>query len=168
MKLSTRGQKWLKVVHLVCAIAWIGSAIVMNALRHLVATDNAEAMYYVAVVLEAVDMQILVPGAVACLLTGVAYGLLTGWGFFKHRWIVVKWILTVFMILFGTFYMGPRVKDNVVVGEQLMEGSGEAAAYWSNVTDCAWSGGLQIVLLTLIVIISVFKPWKKSRARGTC
>lgn len=157
-KLSARGQKILKIAHLVCAIAWIGSAIVMNVLRHLVDADSAEAMYYVAVVLEAVDMDILVPGAVICLLTGIVYGLFTAWGFFKHRWLTVKWILTVFMILFGTFYMGPRVKDNVTLAAGIMSGDGDIAAYWSNVTDCEWSGALQIVLLAAVVVISVFKP----------
>ena len=35
-KLSTKGMKALKVIHLVCAIAWFGSAITMNLLRHLI------------------------------------------------------------------------------------------------------------------------------------
>lgn len=166
MKLSTRGQKILKIIHLVCAIAWIGSAIVMNMLRHLVDVDSNEAMYYVAVVLDAVDMDILVPGAILCLLTGVVYGLFTPWGFFKHRWIVVKWILTIFMILFGTFYMGPRVSDNVVIASELVSGVGDAASYWRNVADCAWSGALQILLLAVIVVVSVFKPWKKRKPAG--
>lgn len=163
MKLSPRGQKILKIAHLACAIAWIGAAIVMNTLRHLVVVDSPEAMYYVAVVLEAVDMDILVPGAILCLLTGIIYGAFTNWGFFRHRWIIVKWVLTVFMILFGTFYMGPRVKDNVTVGRELMSGSGDASAYWSNVADSTWSGAVQIILLAAVVVISVFKPWKKAR-----
>lgn len=163
MKLSAKGQKVLKIVHLVCAIAWIGSAIVMNTLRHLVPVDSVEGMYYVAAVLEAVDMDILVPGAVLCLLTGVVYGLFTNWGFFKHRWLIVKWVLTVFIIVFGTFYMGPRVKENVVVGAALMSGSGDVAAYWENVAASTWSGALQLVLLAVVVVVSVFKPWKKGR-----
>lgn len=163
MRLTVRGQKILKIVHLACAIAWIGSAIVMNTLRHLVPMDSSEAMYYVAVVLEAVDMDILVPGAILCFLTGIAYGWLTPWGFVKHRWVAVKWTLTVFAILFGTFYMGPRVKDNVVVGRELMAGTGDTAAYWANVADSAWSGALQLVILAVVVIVSVFKPWKKKR-----
>lgn len=154
----------MKIVHLVCAIAWIGSAIVMNTLRHLVDVGDAEAMYYVALVLEAIDMDILVPGAIVCLLTGIIYGLLTPWGFFKHRWLAAKWVLTIVSILFGTFYMGPRVKDNVLVASRLLSGSGDEAAYWQNVADSAWSGALQLVMLTIIVVISVFKPWKKGRS----
>ena len=114
--LNTNGLRALKVVHLICAIIWIGSAIVMNLLRLLVNVDNAAGMYYMAEILEAIDMQILVPGAVGCLLTGIVYGFFTKWGFFKHRWITVKWILTIFMISVGTFCMGPLIEENVVIG----------------------------------------------------
>ena len=107
-------MKALKVVHIVCAIVWFGSAVSMNLLRHLVGNLDAAGMYWMAEILEAIDMKILVPGAVGCLLTGIVYGLFTTWGFFKHRWLTVKWVLTLFMILFGTFYMGPLVKENVV------------------------------------------------------
>lgn len=163
MKLSANGQKILKVVHLVSAIAWIGSAIVMNLLRHLVEVESPEAMYYVAAVLEAIDMDILVPAAILCLITGLIYGLFTPWGFFKHGWLVFKWVFTVLMILFGTFYMGPRVSDNVAVATELLSGGGEEAAYLRNVADCAWSGAVQIFLLGVIVVVSVFKPRKKGK-----
>ncbi|MGN0214103.1 MAG: hypothetical protein ACI4AH_04760 [Muribaculaceae bacterium] len=163
MKLSANGMKTLKVVHLVCAIAWFGSAISMNLLRHLVDVNTSSGMYWMAEILEAIDMKILVPGAIGCLLTGIVYGTFTGWGFFKHRWLVVKWVLTLFMILFGTFYMGPLVKANVVIGKAILEGGGDVAQYWHNVSANAYAGMLQIVLLTIVTIISVYKPWKKTR-----
>ncbi len=122
-KLSAKGMKALKVVHLLCAIAWFGSAISMNLLRHLVVVKDAAGMYWMAEILEAIDMKILVPGAVGCLLTGIVYGIFTNWGFFKHRWLTVKWVLTLFMILFGTFYMGPLVKENVLIGKAIIEGT---------------------------------------------
>ena len=160
-KLSTKGMKALKVIHLVCAIAWFGSAISMNLLRHLVVVKDAAGMYWMAEILEAIDMKILVPGAVGCLLTGIVYGIFTNWGFFKHRWLTVKWVLTLFMILFGTFYMGPLVKENVLIGKAIIEGNGDVAQYWKNVTANAYAGLLQIVLLTVVTIVSVYKPWKR-------
>lgn len=159
--LNTTGLKTLKVVHLVCAIIWIGSAIVMNLLRLLVNVSDAAGMYYMAEILEAIDIQILVPGAVGCLLTGIVYGCFTKWGFFKHRWLTVKWILTIFMILVGTFCMGPLIKENVVIGKALMNGGGDAILYADNVTANAWLGAMQLILLIFVVIISVWKPWKK-------
>ena len=73
-KLSAKGMKALKVVHLICAIAWFGSAISMNLLRQLVEVEDAAGMYWMAEILEAIDMKILVPGAIGCLLTVIVYG----------------------------------------------------------------------------------------------
>ena len=166
MKLSAKGMKALKVVHLVCAIAWFGSAISMNLLRHLVDVNDAVGMYWMAEILEAIDMQILVPGAVGCLVTGIVYGIFTNWGFFKHKWLVLKWVLTIFMILFGTFYMGPLVKENVIIGKAVMEGGGDTALYWHNVSANAVAGLLQLILLTVVTVVSVYKPWKRSDKRS--
>lgn len=163
MKLKANGMKALKVVHLICAIAWFGSAISMNLLRHLVDVNTSSGMYWMAEILEAIDMKILVPGAIGCLLTGIVYCVFTNWGFFKHRWLVVKLVLTMFMILFGTFYMGPLVKANVLIGKSIMEGCGGMEQYWQNVNANAYAGLLQIVLLTIVTIISVYKPWKSRR-----
>ena len=163
--LSVKEMKALKVIHLICAIAWFGSAISMNLLRHLVAVEDAAGMYWMAEILEAIDMKILVPGAVGCLVTGIIYGAFAHWGFFKHRWLTVKWVLTIFMILFGTFYMGPLVKENVVTGKAIMEGGGDVLRYWRNVTANAYAGLLQIILLTIVTVISVYKPWKKKQGQ---
>ena len=160
-QLSAKGMKALKVVHLVCVIVWFGSAISMNLLRLLVEADDPAGMYWMAEILEAIDMQILVPGAIGCLFTGLVYGVCSHWGFFKHRWLTVKWILTLFMILFGTFYMGPMVKENVQIGKAILEGNGDAVQYASNVTANAYAGLLQLMLLTIVTIVSVYKPWKK-------
>lgn len=157
-------MKTLKVVHIICAILWFGSALVMNLLRHLVAVHDAAGMYWMARILEAIDMRILVPGAVGCLLTGVIYGAFTSWGFFRHRWLTVKWALTLIMMIFGTFYMGPLVKGNVVIGKAILDGAPSTAQYWQNVDANAYAGLLQLVLLTIVTIISVFKPQKKKQA----
>lgn len=163
MRLSTKGQKALKTMHLVFVTIWFGSAVVMNLLRHLVEVKDAAGLYHVAYVLEAIDMKILVPGAIGCLLTGIAYGLFTNWGFFKHRWLAVKWALTVFMIAFGTFYMGPLVKENVIIGRAILDGTGDASRYWTNVEDSMYGGLLQLMLLVAVFVISVYKPWKKKK-----
>ena len=70
------------------------------------------------------------------------------------------------MILFGTFYMGPLVKENVVIGKAIMAGSGNVEQYWQNVAGNAWAGLLQLALLTFVTVISVYKPWKRAPKRG--
>lgn len=168
MKLSPKGMKALKVVHIISAVVWFGSAVSMNLLRHFAGNLDAAGMYWMAEILEAIDMKILVPGAIGCLLTGIVYGIFTKWGFFKYRWVAVKWVLTLFMILFGTFYMRPMVKENVIIGKAIMSGYGDAGQYWQNVADNAVAGLLQLVLLTAVTVISVYKPWKRHERQGWC
>ena len=163
MKLSSKGQKILKIAHLTSVVAWVGSAIVMNAIRHLISIGDNAGMFYMADFLEAVDMKILVPGAMACLLTGVVYSVFTPWGFFKYKWITAKWVLTILMIALGSFFMGPLIKENVSIGYDLMAGSDHAIAdnYWQNLAVSEKWGALQLCLLAFTIIISVFKPWKQ-------
>ena len=73
-QLSAKGMKALNVVHLVCVIVWFGSAISMNLLSLLVEADDPAGMYWMAEILEAIDMQILVPGTIGFLFTGLVYG----------------------------------------------------------------------------------------------
>jgi hypothetical protein len=56
-----------------------------------------------------IDMFILTLAAILTLLTGLIYSQFTKWGFFRHGWIVYKWIVTLLIIFTGTFYLGPMV-----------------------------------------------------------
>ena len=42
---------------------------------------------------------VIVPLAIASLLTGVVQALATPWGLFRHYWVVIKLFLTVFATL---------------------------------------------------------------------
>ena len=105
--LSPRGLKWLKLFHLFFAIAWIGSIIGMNVLRHTVTPEGAEEMYIVSLCIKILDDILIWVGVTGCLVTGIIYGIWTKWSFFKQRWITAKWILTAIMIISGTFLVGP-------------------------------------------------------------
>jgi hypothetical protein len=50
---------------------------------------------------------VVVPGAFGCLATGSIYSSFSNRGFFKHNWMIFKWVVTVAAILFGTFFLGP-------------------------------------------------------------
>lgn len=156
-KLGTNGMKALKVMHIAFAGLWLGGAASMLLIRSAIVGDAPEALHQLAVSLAIVDDWAIIPGAMGCLFTGLVYGIWSKWGFFKQRWLTVKWVLTIFMILFGTFYMGPRVKANV-------ENFNDAIAYFQNLAENFVAGLLQITLLLLVIIISVCKPWKKTKS----
>jgi hypothetical protein len=83
------------LVHLVCAVGWIGASIAYLVLG-LVAARSSDPDTYAALwtAMELIGWRALVPLAIGTLLTGVALGLVTAWGLFQHYWVVVSLVVT--------------------------------------------------------------------------
>lgn len=165
-KLTPKGLRWLKGFHLLAASCWIGGALALLTLYFLKSgiSDGGE-LYGVNRSIHHVDMNIVVlPGAVGSLLTGLVYSLFSHWGFFRHRWITVKWVATVAAIVFGTFWLGPWETAMMEISGKLGISALQDPAYLrSQYLNLAF-GGLQTATLIVLVFISIFKPWKKGAA----
>jgi hypothetical protein len=105
-KLGSRGQRWLKCFHVLSAGIWVGCAVTLTIKQFFVAPKNGSELYGVVATLDFIDLFVLVPGAIGTLITALIYSLWTKWGWFKHNWIIVKWIICLFGIIFGTFWLG--------------------------------------------------------------
>lgn len=164
-KLGKHGMKLLKILHLLAASCWIGGALALAVINRLNAAAANDGMIYgLNTAGHTIDMVVVVAcGAIGCFVTGIIYGLFTGWGFAKHRWVVAKWIITLWGIFFGTFYLG--VWEGLML--EMSQKSGLAA--WDNVVFAStvfkhFTGGLfQLTLLVLAVGLSVYKPWGKTQ-----
>lgn len=168
MRLSASGQKWLKGMHLVAVACWIGGAVALPALYFLKpgATDGG-VLYGMNQAAHHVDNWVVViPGAFGCLLTGLAYSLLTGWGFIRHGWVILKWVTTLSAIIFGTFCLGPWEQAMVEISGRLGMGAVTDAAYlYNEQMNFTW-GCVQVAVLLATVFISIFKPWKNLRKKS--
>jgi len=112
-----------------------------------------------------VDMAVVViPGAFGCLITGLIYSIFSNWGFFKHRWIVFKWIVTIAAIIVGTVWLGPWESTMMKISGRLGIGALNNQTYLYTQRMNLIFGGLQCLLLMVTVFVSVFKPWKKKKA----
>ena len=107
-----------------------------------------------------VDEFFLIPGGIGIVVTAIIYGMFTGWGFFKQRWLAVKWVLTILLVIIGAGYMGVTIKENVVYAQTLLSENISMDVYWANVYNVAVAGIIQLIGFVYIVAISVFKPWK--------
>jgi hypothetical protein len=99
-------------------------------------------------------------GAIGCLLTGLLYSLFTGWGFFRHRWLLVKWVITLFCVLSGTFWLGPWETAMLGISRQAGDAALSDAGYISAMYANFWLGIVQVSLIVFAVCISVFRPWR--------
>lgn len=153
MKIKGKALKVLKLLHFVTIFMWIGGAVSMMVIMLSNPVSEPVSMQTRAEMLAAIDGTLVTPGAIATVFVGLLYGIFTGWGFFKHGWIVAKWILTFAMILSGTFAMGPCVHANVSITDLVL--------YEQNVDQTVFWGWIQLALLGITVILSIWKPKAK-------
>lgn len=159
--LNPTGMKWLKTFHILFAILWIGCGVSMNFLRITITPSSPEEKYFLSLSIKLLDDLLIYGGVLGIILTGLIYGIWTKWGFFRQRWLTVKWILTLVMVLIGWIVMGPAVTGNV--HENPAWYLTENEIYCHNLEVSALWGPIQLTLLFIVVLISVFKPWKSRK-----
>ena len=162
-QLSSRGQRWLKGFHVFFSSCWVGAAVCLTTAMFFTKTDDGVELYGQFISLKFIDDYIIIPGAMGCLLTSLIYALFTHWGWFKHRWITIKWIINLGGVVFGTFWLGPWINSlppmikaeglNALVNPDYVH-SQKMLYIW---------GTLQAFTLVFAVFISVLKPWKKKK-----
>lgn len=152
------GLKWLKAAHLLCVCMWVGGALGILFVQHQLRA-GAE-LYGMDLAAKLVDDLVVIPGAMGSLATGLLYSLLTPWGFFKHRWVTVKWAITLYGVLFGTFFLGPWLNSLAPVSKALGAGAIGDYGYMRARDLNAFWGGLQVLTLLFALFISVLKPWR--------
>ncbi|SRR6056297_525283 len=162
-KLPIKGTRWLKTIHLVTVCMWVGGAASLLLIFFLSKPANGDELYGVNLAMKMVDDFAIIPGALGNICVGIIYGIWTKWGFFRHRWITVKWIMTIVQALFGTFFLGPWLNSNVAIAARLRDTAFTDPQFLYNQQMNSIFGIIQLSLLLVMVWISVFKPWKSKR-----
>ena len=52
-----------------------------------------------------------------CELTGLLYSIWTNWGWFKHKWVTVKWAICLYGVVFGTYPLGPWMSELAAIAK---------------------------------------------------
>jgi len=148
-------------LHITCSVGWTGAVLTFLGLSLVALTTpdetTARAMY---VAMDALAWTVLVPLAVASLVTGVVQSLGTVWGLTRHYWVVTKLAITVAATVVLVLYT------------QTLAGLADVAAARSG-QDAhllrSPSPLLHVVLALLMLlgatVLSVFKP-RGLTARG--
>lgn len=97
------------------------------------------------------------------MFTGIAYGILTNWGWFKHNWLIGKWVITLFGIVFGSFWLGPWIDENTALSQKFGEKVLNLPQYIQNEQFLYFFGTFQFCTLLFALYLSVIKPWKSKR-----
>ncbi len=155
MTLTPPLRKFALTAHVTSSVGWLGAVTGFLALAVAGVTSHDAQMVRAAyLAMELIARFVIVPLALASLLTGFIQSLGTPWGLFRHYWVLAKLLLTV-------------VATVVLLAKMKLVGDAARLA-----AETTWSGadlrsaGIQLMvhaaggLLVLLVAttFSVYKP----------
>ena len=140
-----------------CGCLYVLLAVVRNEFV------SDEEIWAVNMAAKLIDDYIIIPAAIGLLITGLVYSVFTKWGFFKFNWITVKYIIAVISSLFGAFFLGPWVNGMEAMSKLQGLAILQNEVYLRYALLISYFGLLQFLLITVMVVISVLKPWKRGK-----
>jgi putative copper export protein len=162
--MGKNGQRILKIIHLLFSSLWVGGSITLLLMvKNLGPGESGMELYGYSMAIKFVDDLIIVPGAIGTLISGIIICCCTNWGFFKHRFVTVKLIMTVICILVGIFVLGPTVNNQPgIIAEYGLFALTEPD-FQSNKFFCLLGGGVQLLAILFLLAISTLKPWARKK-----
>jgi hypothetical protein len=149
----------LKTLHTFASCAWVGGVsavlIILNNDRQ---TINGNELFALNCAITTIDDMLIGPGATLSLLTGALLCLTSKWGFFRHFWVVVKWIGTLVAIYVGVAYLNPWMKKLAHFSDIYRDDTAQNIDYLQLFHKGTIAVSMQIGALFLLVIVSIFKP----------
>jgi hypothetical protein len=156
MKLSNKGYKIVKIIHILSSSIWIGAGVIGLFLLKVVLNKNNLSEILLAV--HYIDLMIIIPANLITFITGIIFSKFTEWGFFKHRWIMIKYIINLIPIIGGVFIFAPSIINMLSIADRIGE---KALADPSFIlSKNIFAGAFTVIILLLItaVCITVIKP----------
>ncbi|MBA3501170.1 MAG: hypothetical protein M4D80_15815 [Myxococcota bacterium] len=160
MKMTPRIRKLALTSHVTFSVGWLGAVLtyLVVAIAGLTSLDPqlVRATY---LSMQVMAWFVIVPFAIAALLSGLVQSLGTEWGLFRHYWILAKFALTTA----GTVILllhAPRVTEMAMRAAESAIASGDHRQQRIALVVHA-AGGLAMLLA--VTTLSIFKPWGKTR-----
>lgn len=153
MSLTPRLRKAVLTAHVASSVGWLGAVAAFLALGVVgLTSEKDETVRAAYLVMEPAAWLVLVPLAVASLLTGLLQSLTTTWGLFRHYWVLFKLLINVVATVVLLVYMETfRVMANV---------AGDPNVDLSEVRNVSpvLHAALALLLLLAATTLAVYKP----------
>ncbi len=145
-------RKFVLTAHVISSVGWLGAVVAYLVLAVTALTiQDAQTVRAAWIAMELTGWFVIVPLALASLSIGVVQALGTPWGLFRHYWVVVKFLLTVFATVILLLHM-----PTVSYFARLATGIDSATTFglWGEILHAG--GGLLVLLVN--TTLSVYKP----------
>jgi uncharacterized membrane protein len=153
MTMPPRLRKLALTVHVTASVGWLGAVLTFLALGIVaIASPDASTVRAVYIAAEPITWFVVVPLAVASLLTGLVSSLGSTWGLFRHYWVIFKLALNVLATIVLLIYTQTVGQFADVAADPQAE-----LGPLRSPTFTVHSGGALFVLLVAMVL-AVYKP----------
>ena len=161
-------RKFVLAVHLTFSVGWIGAVVAYLALGvSAVTSQDAQTVRAAWIAMELTGWFVIIPLALAALLTGLVISLGTPWGLFRHYWVLISFVLT----LLATVVLLLHMPDVSSLADMAREADGADLGGLGG--DLFHAGGGLLVLL-VITVLNVYKPrgltpygWRKQHEENS-
>ncbi|GGR47708.1 DUF2269 domain-containing protein [Streptomyces netropsis] len=159
-QLTRPARRGILVVHVVTSVGWLGltlGLLVLGITGATTASPQTQAAVYRSMKL--FGDWLIIPLSLSALVSGLVLSLGTPWGLARHRWVYLKFWLTLGATLASALSLRPALNE---AAASVATGDGVAAA---TSQDLLAAPIVSLSLYVFMTAISVLKPWGLT-ARG--
>jgi len=162
---SPTTRKWLKFCHIVFSTSWFGGTLSLIVLLFFIPKpDSASTLLLQHIVYYRVATIIVATASVLSLITGLLVCWKSGWGFFRHWWVIVKLFVTIVVIAFCIIVSGPAAEELIELSRTFGMEALNNEFYLNKKMFIATVQPAISALLIFLLYLSVFKPWSKRKS----
>lgn len=159
MLMPPRLREFVFTVHVMSSVGWMGAVAAYIALDvATAASQDAQILRAAYLAMASITRYVIVPLAVAALVTGIVISLGTKWGLFRHYWVLISLVLTVIattVLLIET----QAINYFAAVAADPTSSGAELRALGSTLVHSV--GGT--IVLVVIMVLNVYKPQGMTR-----
>jgi hypothetical protein len=156
MTMTPRLRKLALTAHVAVSVGWLGAVAGFLALAVAgLASQDAQTVRGAYLAMELTGWFVLVPLALASLLTGLVQSLGTTWGLFRHYWVLFKLLINVVATIVLLLYM-QTLGSLADVAEEGTFSSTDLSMLRS--PSPALHAGAALLLLLVATTLAVYKP----------
>jgi len=166
MIISGNAQRILKILHLLAVSFWIGGYLSQVILYYICTwAESGDELFGVLRGSRFVGMFVVVYlGAYGSFFTGLAYSMCTHRGFFRHKWIIIKWGTTVYLMIVGSYLLGPWSATMLETTQAIgLEALNDPDFILSRSRLLSFFT-VHMFLFVILTIVSVYKPWETAES----
>ena len=148
-----RLRKLALTAHIASSVGWFGAVLTFLAVAVVGVTDQDDRVVRAAnLIAEPVVWYVVLPFAVASLLTGLVSSLGSAWGLLRHYWVLFKLVLNVFATAVLLVYTRTVDRFAAIAADPAAD-----LAPLRSPTFVVHAGGA-LVVLAVAMVLAVYKP----------